>query len=72
MFTLKEQVVKCESAGAAEQVSQLSLVQVKATTSGALSAWVSLTADPTSQMVSWLPVGRVMLDLKEVLGAAVT
>lgn len=72
MFTLKQQAVKCGSAHTAEQVSQLSLVQVKVTASGAVLACASPAADPTSQTVSWLLVGRVVLDLKEALRAAVT
>lgn len=64
--------MKYGSAGAAKQLSQLPLVQVKATTSGAILPWASPAADPTSQTVSWLLVGWVMLDLQEALRAAVT
>lgn len=43
--------MKCGSGGAAKQFSQLPLVQVKATTSGAVLAWASPAADPTSNSV---------------------
>lgn len=63
--------MKCGSAGAAEQVSQLSLAQVKAKTSGAMLAWAFPAVDLTPQAVSWLLVGRVLLNLKDALRAEV-